>query len=180
MPSSYSRRPMSRHGRRIVVTLLGLSVLGISPMRLAGQSADSSTRTLRALLENLPPAAALRLTAGGEHWTGRVASRPPDSLATRVRISGELPAWGSSSFSGRLRVGYWWMPSLTGGYGTILNETASRPSGPLSLKHSLACLSPSGRGNSPVSAQRAHDHRETAEDTEEHRQPGSDLEYTHH
>jgi hypothetical protein len=50
------------------------------PLRLVGQSPDSSSQALRSLIDALPPAAALRLGIAGERWTGRLAVRSPDSL----------------------------------------------------------------------------------------------------
>jgi hypothetical protein len=72
---------MAMTSHRVVMTLLGLSMLGFSSTRLAGQAADSSTRRLRAVVTSLPPATAVRLTAGGRYWSGRVARRLSDSLA---------------------------------------------------------------------------------------------------
>jgi hypothetical protein len=66
---------------RIHLTLVGLCVLGLNPMGLAGQAADSSSHTLRSVVTYLPAGAAVRLTAGGERWTGRVARRSSDSLS---------------------------------------------------------------------------------------------------
>jgi hypothetical protein len=61
--------------------LILLFLLAVIPIQLAAQVADSSPNALRQLVEDLPPSAQVRVRTLGSHWTGRLAARPPDSLA---------------------------------------------------------------------------------------------------
>lgn len=60
-----------------------LAILGVGSggvVSLRAQAPDSSIRVLHEIIEGLPPAAAVRLGMGGEHWIGRLARSPFDSL----------------------------------------------------------------------------------------------------
>ena len=60
--------------------LLGLCLVGIAPLALVAQTADSAAATLPALVANVPSGTFVRLATNGTRWTGRLGVRSADSL----------------------------------------------------------------------------------------------------
>jgi hypothetical protein len=65
----------------VIVALLRLGLMAAIPSTLPAQVAgDTSSTSLGRLVAGLSPSARLRLSSGGERWSGRLEARHADSL----------------------------------------------------------------------------------------------------
>ncbi|HYF38463.1 MAG TPA: hypothetical protein VD930_02160, partial [Gemmatimonadales bacterium] len=66
---------------RLILALARLGLMAAIPAGLFAQSAEDTTATsLSRLVTGLSPSARLRLSYGGERWSGRLEARHADSL----------------------------------------------------------------------------------------------------
>jgi ABC-type uncharacterized transport system YnjBCD permease subunit len=69
-----------------LIALAWLGLIAVGPSTVTAQAAaDSGSTSMSRLVASLSPSARLRLTSGGERWTGRLAARSADSLTVTGR-----------------------------------------------------------------------------------------------
>jgi hypothetical protein len=71
----------------LISALASLGLIAAVPSIAATQVVrDSGSTSLGRLVAELSPSTRIRVATGGEHWTGRVAARQPDSLTLVSRF----------------------------------------------------------------------------------------------